>query len=83
MLEVLKVHLRNLDGWRENGIDQFFVGSISRLGFDRFGLRMLCCTPFVRCMKHMFTAEVVPDDHSSLLTNLFLVLGNYDGKCTE
>lgn len=31
-----KVHLRNLDGWRGNGNDQFFVGSISRLGFERF-----------------------------------------------
>jgi hypothetical protein len=77
-------------------LTKFFVGSISRLGFDRFGLRMLGCTPFFRCMKHMFTAEAVPDDHSSLLiswhlnaqiwellTNLFLVLGNYDDKCTE
>lgn len=47
-------------------------------------------------MRHMFTAEVVPDDHSSvliswhsnaqsweLLTNLFLVLGSYDDECTE
>jgi hypothetical protein len=57
---------------------------------------MLGCTPFFRCMKDMFTAEAVADDHSSLLiswhlnaqiwellTNLFLVLGNYDDKCTE
>lgn len=56
---------------------------------------MLGCTPFFRYMRHMFTAEVVPDDHSSLLiswhlnaqvwellTNL-LVLGNYDDECTE